>query len=82
MYQVAIALNNNPDADMLYSDEDKIDRQARLSSPFFKPDWCPDSFLSRMYTCHLGIYRRELVNQIGGFRIGYEGSQDYDLVLS
>jgi GT2 family glycosyltransferase/Flp pilus assembly protein TadD len=81
LYEAAVLLNRYPQADMIYSDEDKLNEQGQLTDPFFKPDWCPDSFLSRMYTCHLGIYRRSLVNQIGGFRIGYEGSQDYDLVL-
>jgi GT2 family glycosyltransferase len=81
LYQVVIAINKQPNVDMLYSDEDKIDMSNRLRTPFFKPDWCPDSFLSRMYTCHLGVYRSTLVREIGGFRIGYEGSQDYDLVL-
>ncbi len=81
LYEVVSLLNNHPDADLIYSDEDNIDDQGYLSNPYFKPDWCPDSFLSRMYTCHLGIYRRSLVNKIGGFRVGYEGSQDYDLVL-
>lgn len=81
LYEMALMLNLHPDADMIYSDEDKIDESNTLRDPFFKPDWCPDSFLSRMYTCHLGIYRRSLINDIGGFRIGYEGSQDYDLVL-
>jgi GT2 family glycosyltransferase len=66
---------------MIYSDEDKIDENNTLKDPFFKPDWCPDSFLSKMYTCHLGIYRHSLIKEIGGFRAGYEGSQDYDLVL-
>ncbi|WP_019502761.1 glycosyltransferase [Pseudanabaena sp. PCC 6802] len=81
LYQVVIAINKHPNVDMLYSDEDRIGRNNRLSAPFFKPDWCPDSFLSRMYSCHLGIYRVSLVREIGGFRFGYEGSQDYDLVL-
>lgn len=81
LYEIAQLLNKHPEADMIYSDEDKIDENGKLRDPFFKPDWCPDSFLSRMYTCHLGTYRRELVNTIGGFRTGYEGSQDYDLVL-
>ena len=81
LYEVALLLNRHPDADMIYSDEDKIDEQNKLREPFFKPDWCPDTFLSRMYTCHLGVYRKTLVNEIGGFRQGYEGSQDYDLVL-
>ncbi|NER26505.1 MAG: glycosyltransferase, partial [Symploca sp. SIO1C4] len=81
LYEVVLLLNRHPEADMIYSDEDKIDEQNRLRDPFFKPDWCPDSFLSRMYTCHLGTYRRSIVNEIGGFRVGYEGSQDYDFVL-
>jgi len=81
LYEVALLLNRHQDADMIYSDEDKIDEHNQIRDPFFKPDWCPDSFLTRMYTCHLGTYRRSLVNEIGGFRAGYEGSQDYDLVL-
>ncbi|MGL6341748.1 MAG: glycosyltransferase family 2 protein [Waterburya sp.] len=74
-------LNKHPEADFIYSDEDKVDEKNIHKDPFFKPDWCPDSFLSRMYTCHLGIYRRSLVTEIGNFRVGFEGSQDYDLVL-
>ncbi len=81
LYEIAALLNQHPEADMLYSDEDKLSEQGERVMPFFKPDWCPDSFLSRMYTCHLGVYRRSLVEAIGGFRVGYEGSQDYDLVL-
>ena len=81
LYEVALLLNRHPEADMIYSDEDKVQDDGKLQEPFFKPDWSPDTFLSRMYTAHLGIYRRSLVNQIGGFRVGYEGSQDYDLVL-
>jgi O-antigen biosynthesis protein len=80
-YEVAVLLNRHPDADMIYSDEDKVDEKNQFRDPFFKPEWCPDSFLSKMYTCHLGTYRRSLVERIGGFRVGYEGSQDYDLVL-
>ena len=74
-------LNLHPEADFIYSDEDKVNAQNIHSDPYFKPDWCPDTFLSRMYTCHLGIYRRTLVEEVGNFRPGFEGSQDYDLVL-
>lgn len=81
LYEIAFLLNRHPEADMIYSDEDKIDENGKRCCPYFKPDWCPDSFLCRMYTCHLGVYRRSIVNEIGGFRAGYEGSQDYDLVL-
>ncbi|MBR8832400.1 MAG: hypothetical protein N5P05_001864 [Chroococcopsis gigantea SAG 12.99] len=79
--EMVTLLNSHPEADMIYSDEDKMDENGNLTSPFFKPDWSPDLFLSVMYTCHLGIYRRSLIEEIGGFRQGYEGSQDYDLVL-
>lgn len=81
LYEVALLINRSPQVDMIYSDEDKVDEKGQLKDPFFKPDWCPDSFLSRMYTCHLGVYRRSLVDEIGRFRSGLEGSQDYDLVL-
>ncbi|CAD5961560.1 hypothetical protein PCC9214_03222 [Planktothrix tepida] len=81
LYEVVSLLNQNPAADMIYSDEDKLNEKGELTGHFFKPDWCPDSFLSRMYTCHFGVYRRSIIQEIGGFRIGYEGSQDYDLVL-
>jgi len=81
LYEVVLLLNRRPATDIIYSDEDKIDHQNQLRDPFFKPDWCPDSFLSRMYTCHLSVYRKSLVDQVGGFRAGYEGAQDYDLVL-
>ena len=81
LYEVASVINRHADADMVYSDEDKIDDNGHRSEPFFKPDWCPDSFLSRMYTCHFGVYRRYLVEAVGRLRPGFEGSQDYDLVL-
>jgi glycosyltransferase involved in cell wall biosynthesis/regulator of replication initiation timing len=81
LYEVALLLNKHPEADLIYSDEDKIDADGHFKEPYFKPDWSPDSFLCRMYTCHLTVYRRALLNRLGGFRVGYEGSQDYDLVL-
>ena len=79
--KVVQLLDQHPEADFIYSDEDKVDEQNVHKDPFFKPDWCPDSFLARMYTCHLGVYRRSLVEEVGNFRVGFEGSQDYDLVL-
>jgi O-antigen biosynthesis protein len=81
LFEVALHLNAHPDADMIYSDEDKVDADGTLSDPYFKPDWSPETLLAKMYTCHLGVYRRSLVNDLGGFRPGFEGSQDYDLVL-
>jgi GT2 family glycosyltransferase len=80
-FEMAVCINRNPDVDMVYSDEDKIDDAGILRDPYFKPDWSPDSFLSRMYTGHFSVYRRALVVELGGLRVGFEGSQDYDLVL-
>lgn len=73
--------NSHPDADMVYSDEDKINVEGKRCQPFFKPDWSPDLLLCHMYTCHFGVYRKSIVEKIGGFRHGFEGSQDYDFVL-
>jgi O-antigen biosynthesis protein len=81
LYEVVSLLNQHPEADMIYSDEDKRSLSGQRTDPYFKPDWSPDTFLSRMYVCHLGTYRRSIFEQIGGFRLGLEGSQDYDLVL-
>lgn len=81
LYEFVKLLNTHPDADMIYSDEDKIGIDGNRNSPFFKPEWSPDLILSQMYTCHLGMFRKSIVDQLGGFRNGYEGSQDYDLVL-
>ncbi len=81
LLELAKALETTPGTDMIYSDEDRLDPQGQRTQPHFKPDWSPDLFLSQMYTGHLGCYRRELLNRIGGFRKGFEGSQDYDLVL-
>jgi O-antigen biosynthesis protein len=75
------AIARQPDADYLYSDEDKIDVAGRRSAPFLKPDWSPERFRTQMYTCHVSVLRRSLVDEVGGFRAEYEGSQDWDLAL-
>jgi len=74
-------INKYPDINMIYSDEDKLEMNGRRCEPFFKPDWSPHMLLSCMYTGHFGVYRKKNVDEIGGFRVGCEGSQDYDLVL-
>lgn len=81
LYENVRLLQQHPEADMIYSDEDKLTSKGRRVDPFFKPDWSPEYMLSTMYTCHFGVYRKRLLDQIGGFRVGFEGSQDYDLVL-
>ena len=81
LYWVADAINKKPDAAIIYSDEDKIDAKGKQTNPYFKCDWNYDLFLSQNFICHLGIFKIEIVKEIGGFRAGFEGSQDYDLVL-
>ena len=80
LYELARAIAETG-ADYLYSDEDKIDAEGVSSSPFFKPSWSPDTMMSIMYTCHVSCARRSLVAAVGGLRSGYDGAQDYDLVL-
>ncbi|TSJ77530.1 glycosyltransferase family 2 protein [Rariglobus hedericola] len=78
---IAAAISSHPTARILYSDEDKIDRHGRRFSANFKPDWNPDLLLAQNYLCHLAVYRTDLLRELGGFRIGYEGAQDWDLAL-
>src|SRR5918997_4716010 len=75
------ALRARPEADYAYTDEDKIDAHGFRSGPFYKPDWSPERFRTQMYTCHLSVLRRSLVDEVGGFDAAYEGAQDWDLVL-
>ncbi len=82
LYEVVKKLNEDPNLDFIYSDEDKIDDDgSNRHMPHFKPDWSPDTLMSHMYTCHFGVYRRSIANEIGGLRAGYEGAQDYDFTL-
>jgi O-antigen biosynthesis protein len=81
LYMVVEELNAHRKAGLVYSDEDKIDDDGRRYDPYFKSGWNPDLFLSHNMVSHLGVYRKALVDEVGGFREGFEGSQDYDLAL-
>lgn len=81
LYEVVRQLNVQPDTDVFYSDFDVIDRRGRHSPGWFLPDWSPELLLSLPYVAHLTAYRRAIVEQAGGWRAEYEGSQDYDLAL-
>ena len=78
---VAQAIQEHPDARLLYSDEDKLEPNGKRSNPYFKSAWNPVLMEGQNMFSHLGVYATELMRQVGGFREGYEGSQDYDLVL-
>jgi glycosyltransferase involved in cell wall biosynthesis len=81
LFWIADCIDKNKSVQMIYSDEDKIDEGSVRSSPYFKCDWNIDLFYSQNMFSHLGAYRTNLVNSVGGFRLGIEGSQDYDLAL-
>lgn len=81
LYENAKLINQHPEADFIYSDEDKFNILGERSDSFLKPSWMPEYFHACMYTCHLGVYRTQLIQKIGGFRSEYDGAQDYDLVL-
>ncbi|MEM7617494.1 MAG: glycosyltransferase family 2 protein, partial [Pseudomonadota bacterium] len=81
LYYVVNEINNHPQADLIYSDEDNINENNDRFHPYFKSDWDPDLFFGQNMFNHFGVYRTTIVKEIGGFRVGYEGAQDYDLCL-
>ena len=80
-FEVAIALYEKPEAEVIYGDRDTISSNGQRSRPLFLPDWSPETFLSQMYTGRLIFYRRELVVAAGSFRSGFGTAQHYDLAL-
>ncbi|RUM44595.1 MAG: glycosyltransferase family 2 protein [Hydrogenimonas sp.] len=81
LYEIARTINEKPEAKLIYSDEDKVDENDKRHTPHFKSDWNPDMFFSQNYITHLCAIDKTIIDKIGGFRKGVEGSQDYDLIL-
>ena len=81
LYEVVKVLNSEKRLKLIYSDEDKIDENNQRFEPHFKSGWNPDLLLSQNYINHLLVLKNELIEQLQGFRRGYEGAQDYDLLL-
>ncbi|MCH8814209.1 MAG: glycosyltransferase [Chloroflexi bacterium] len=81
LYWVVRKLNEQEDLDFIYTDEDKKDLDGVRGEAFFKPDWSPDLEMSVNYVTHFSIFRKDVVERVGGFRSAFDGSQDYDLVL-
>ncbi|GEP02698.1 hypothetical protein MOX02_07360 [Methylobacterium oxalidis] len=79
--EIALCYSNNPNVDIVYSDDDKINLENKRYAPQFKPGWSPILLLSFMYMSHLFTFRRNLFDKVGGFRLGFEGCQDFDLAL-
>ncbi|MGB4874192.1 MAG: glycosyltransferase [Candidatus Competibacter sp.] len=76
-----VKIINKSDPDLIYSDEDKLTLEGYYIETHFKPDYSPDLIFSINYICHLSVYRKSLLEKIGHFRTGFEGAQDYDLLL-
>jgi glycosyltransferase involved in cell wall biosynthesis len=81
LYFVAKEIAHRPEVRLIYSDEDKIDSNGKRHDPYFKCDINVDLLYSHNMICHLGVYQKRLVDEVGGFRLGFEGAQDYDLAL-
>lgn len=81
LYWVVDAINRNPDVGLIYSDEDKLTEENRRYDPYFKSDFNYELLLAQNMISHLGVYSTDIVRRINGFRVGFEGAQDYDLAL-
>ena len=81
LQQIADTITAQPDLDMIYTDEDVVAPDGGLLERHVKPGWSPDHMDTVMYTCHLGVYRRRLALELGGFQSRFDGCQDYDFVL-
>ncbi len=74
-------LEEHPEARLIYTDEDKLDLDGNRHAAYHKPDWMPELLLAQNFISHLGFYRTDRLQAIGGFRVGYEGCQDWDMAL-
>lgn len=79
--EMAKVIACHPDVDVLYSDEDKIDPAGWHHAAFHKPDFSPDLLRSQNYVCHFLVIRRSALEAVGGWREGFDGAQDHDLLL-
>lgn len=81
LYEVVKAINENQNAQFIYTDEDRIENEDKQRyGVFFKPDFSPYTLNSANYICHFSIFKKELMDKLGGFKSEYDGSQDFDIV--
>ena len=81
IYEMVKAINEDRTIDMIYTDEDKLDFEGNRCDPHFKSDYAPDTLLSVNYFCHFTLLKTSILREIGGWREGFEGAQDWDLFL-
>ena len=81
LFEVVKAINDNPEVEFIYTDEDKITKKGKRFDPYFKTDFAIDTLRSQNYICHLSIFKKELMDKLNGFRKEFDGAQDYDIFL-
>ena len=82
LYEVVKCINANPDVEFIYTDEDKFEKLGgKRYDPYFKSDFAPDTLRANNFICHFSIFKKELMDKLGGFRSEYDGAQDFDIIL-
>ena len=82
LYEIANCINENPDVEFIYTDEDKFEKLGgKRYDPYFKSDFAPDTLRANNFICHFSVFKKELMDKLGGFRSKYDGAQDYDILL-
>lgn len=82
LYEIAKTINENPEVEFIYTDEDKIEgTKDRRCDPHFKPDFAIDTLRSNNYITHLSVFKKELMDKLGGFKDEYNGAQDFDIII-
>ena len=82
LYEIVKCINENPDAEFIYTDEDKFEKLGgKRYDPYFKSDFAPDTLRANNFICHFSVFKKELMDKLGGFRSEYDGAQDYDILI-
>lgn len=82
LYEIVKCINENPDVEFIYTDEDKFEKiGGKRYDPYFKSDFAPDTLRANNFICHFSVFKKELMDKLGGFRNEYDGAQDYDILL-
>lgn len=82
LYEIVKCINENPDVEFIYTDEDKFEKLGgKRYDPYFKSDFAPDTLRANNFICHFSVFKKELMDKLGGFRNEYDGAQDYDILL-
>ncbi len=82
LYEIVKAINENPEVEFIYTDEDKIDEDStKRYDVYFKPDFGIDTLIATNYICHFSVFKKELMDKLGGFRSKFDGAQDHDILL-